>query len=353
MRILNVADFNWMSGSERHTVNLSLFDICRKFTLAATRANNLVVEFSDRAVAKRGAPFGLRGLGGGWADRRFLQTVDELHPDLIFLHFADRISNAALQEARRLSPGVIIADINIDPIDNVKNQRRLARRRGEADALFVTTAEPHLGDYAAPGSFACFMPNPVDPAIETGRGFEAEVCDFDLLFPVSDRAPREIGVDLLTPDLAVQTILRLAPETRLRAPGVGGENLVRGQAYFEALQSSRMGLALSRRASLHLYASDRMAHMFGWGLGVFLDRRAGFDRFYTPDEALFYDDLSDLSQTLARLVSDDAAARALARRGWVKTWSLFDSRRVFKYVLAQLFETGGAKGFEWPCERWQ
>jgi hypothetical protein len=77
MRILNVADFNWMTGAERHTARLSLFDIARKFSLAAIRANHLVVEFSDRAVARSGAPLRLRGLGGAWANRRFLQCVDQ------------------------------------------------------------------------------------------------------------------------------------------------------------------------------------------------------------------------------------------------------------------------------------
>ncbi|MEO8926262.1 MAG: hypothetical protein ABI306_03780, partial [Caulobacteraceae bacterium] len=169
MRILNVADFNWMTGAERHTARLSLFDIRRKFTLAATRANHLVVEFSDRAVARMGSPLRLRGLGGGWANRRFLQSVDELKPELILLHFADRIANDSLIEARRLSPGVVIADINIDPIDTEKNQGRLALRRGVADALFVTTAEPDLGRYAGSGAFAAFLPNPVDASVETGR----------------------------------------------------------------------------------------------------------------------------------------------------------------------------------------
>ena len=62
MRILIVADFNWMTGAERETANLSLFDICRKLSLAATRANHLVTEFSDRAVARWGR---VRG-GSAW-----------------------------------------------------------------------------------------------------------------------------------------------------------------------------------------------------------------------------------------------------------------------------------------------
>ena len=346
MRILNVADFNWMTGAERHTANLSLFDICRKFTLAATRADHLVVEFSDRAVARIATPW------RPGADRRFLQVVDELKPDLILLHFADQIGNAALAEARRLSPGVLVVDINIDPIDTEKNLRRLALRKGFADALFVTTAEPALAEFVGPGAFAAFLPNPVDRAIETGRVFETERPDFDLLFPASDAGPREIGPERLAPAEAVARLKAAVPSLRALTPGVGGEPKARGVRYFEALASARVGWSLSRRASLPLYASDRMAHFFGCGLAVLLDRRPGFERFYSDEEAVFYDDLDGLAESLRDLMADDAATRDLARRGWGKTWALFDSGRVLGYVLAQLADDGGATGYEWPCERW-
>jgi hypothetical protein len=354
MRILNVADFNWMTGAERDTASLSLFDIRRKFTLAATRADHLVVEFSDRAVARHAAPprlTGLTGLGGGWANRRFLQVVDELRPDLILLHFADLITNAALAEARRLSPGVRIADINIDPIWTPKNARRLGLRKGVADALFVTTAEPGLARHVAGAAFAAYLPNPVDPAIETGRVFETTT-PFDLIFPCGDEEPREIGAALTPPSVAVLTLGGAVPGLRLTTPGLGGEAQARGARYFDALASARMGWALSRRAAYPLYASDRMAHFFGWGLTVLIDRRAGFDRFYGPGEAVWYSDLEGLAAALRRLIADDAAARAIARRGWEKTWRLFGSDRVLAYVLAQLFNEGGARDYEWPTDRW-
>jgi hypothetical protein len=346
MRILNVADFNWMTGAERQTANLSLFDICRKLSFAATRADHLVVEFSDRAVDR------IAGFTRPGADKRFLQVVDELKPDLILLHFADRIGNAALAEARRLAPGVVIADINIDPIDTEKNQRRLAMRRGVADALFVTTAEPALAEFVGPGAFAAFLPNPVDRAVEAGRVFETDRLPFDLLFPASDAGPREIGVERLAPAEAIARLTAAVPDFRVLAPGVGGEPTARGVRYFEALASARIGWSLSRRASLPLYASDRMAHFFGSGLAVAIDRRAGFERFYEADEAVFYDGLDDLAKRLRALIADDETARFVARRGWDKTWALFDSGRVLAYVLAQLGETGGAASYEWPCERW-
>ena len=352
MRILNVADFNWMTGAERRTAKLSLFAICRKFTLAATRANHLVVEFSDRAVARMGGPLRARGLGGGWANRRFLQCVDELMPDLILLHFADAITNASLAQARRLSPGVRIADINIDPIDTAKNQRRLALRRGVADALFVTTAEPALGRFADAKGFAAFLPNPVDPAVETARAFEVETPAFDLLFPARENSRREIGTVFLTPSQVAARLRGAVPGLRLSTPGADGQREAGGHDYLHALQSARLGWSLSRRATLPLYASDRMAHLFGCGLGVFLDRRSGFERFYEPDEAVFYDDLAEMTAELTRLMADDDATRLMARKGWEKTWAVFDSGRVLSYVLAQLHDDGGAKGYEWPCERW-
>jgi hypothetical protein len=351
MRILNVADFNWMTGAERHTANLSLFDICRKFSLAASRADHLVVEFSDRAVARMGPR--LAGRGEARANRRLLQVVDELKPDLILLHFADRISNTALMEARKLAPGVTIADFNIDPIESDKNRRRLGLRRGVADALFVTTAEPTLGRHVGEGDFAAYLPNPVDAAIETGRAFENDRPAVDLLFPASDEGAREVGNEFLTPAEAVGRLQDQIPGLRLSAPGVGREPKARGRSYFDALMSARAGWSLSRRASLPLYASDRMAHFFGWGLAVVQDRRSGFDRFYASDECFFYDGFDQLAQGVRAILADDAAARAMARRGWEKTWALFDSQRVLAYVLAQLFDEGGAKGYEWPCERWR
>ena len=352
MRILNVADFNWMTGAERDTVRLSLFDIRRKFTHAATRADHLVVEFSDRAVARSTPPLGLKALAGRNVNRRFLQTVDELKPDLIFLHFADLISNAALHEAKALSPGVIIADIHIDPIDTAKARRRLALRQGVANALFVTTAEPALGAYAGAGAFAAFMPNPVDPAIETGRGFETSALPYDLLFAAHDNLPREMGEDRLSPFAAVRGLRERVAGLRLNTPGIAGQAEVGGTAYFAALQSARMGWSLSRRASAPLYASDRMAHILGWGLTALVDRRSGFQRFYGDDEMVFYDDLDDLAGKLIGLIGDDARARDIARRGWETTWRLFHSSRVFGYVLAQLGRDGGAQDYEWPTERW-
>ena len=217
----------------------------------------------------------------------------------------------------------------------------------------MTTAEPGLRQYAGRGAFAAFLPNPVDPSVETGRAFETPAPAFDLLFPAHDDRPREIGDESLSPSAAVARLrdqcsgpAAVMPRRRRSARGL------RIRLFPRPYVGADPGWSLSRRSSLPLYASDRMAHMFGWGLAVLLDRRAGFDRFYGDDEAAFYDGFDELIAKVRRLMADDEAAREMARRGWEKTWALFDSGRVLAYVLAQLQGGGGASGYEWPCERW-
>jgi hypothetical protein len=351
MRILNVGDFNWMTGRERDTANVDLFAIRQKLSRAAIRAGHMVVEFSDRAVSRTSAPLRLRGLGVKASNQAFLNMVEEVRPELILLNFADDIANDSLQAARRLSPGVTIVDINIDPLPDPKTRSRLELRRGAVDALFVTTAGEGLRGLAGAGAFAAFMPNPVDAAVETGRAFETSAPTVDLIFPAGDDSLRQIGGERVRPSEAVARLSAGLPGLRLATPGLGQPKL-RGQAYFEALNGARLGWALSRHNDQPLYASDRMAHMLGSGLATLLDRRTGFERFYAEDEAVFYDGLDDLVGRVRTLLADDGLRREIARRGWTRTWAVFEAGRVFDYLMQQLFRDGGAGGFEWPCDRW-
>jgi hypothetical protein len=350
MRILNVGDFNWMTGRETHTANVDLFPIRSKLTNAAIRAGHFVAEYSDRAVARRAG--GWRGASPKAARRGFLQMVDEVRPDLVLLQFADHIDAATLKEARRLSPGVSLVDINIDPLPDPKTVARLGQRKGTVDALFVTTAGPGLKRFAGDRGFVAFMPNPVDPAVETGRAFETDRTAADLILPLGDDSPRQLGDRRLPPSQIVDDLRKRVPLLRLTTPGLGSPRL-RGLRYFEALHGARMGWALSRYHDQPWYASDRMAHMLGCGLLTLIDAHSGFEHVYTQDEVVFYTALDDLEPKLAALLADDATARAMAQRGWRKTWAVFEVGRVLAYLLDQLYRDGGAADTAWPSQRWQ
>ena len=351
MRILNVGDFNWMTGRERDTANVDLFAIRQKLGRAAVRAGHMVVEFSDRAVSRTHAPFRLRPLGVRACNALFLRMVDEVRPELILLHFADDLGNETLDAARRLSPGVRIADINIDPLPSPRTRARLFRRRDAVDATFVTTAGEALREFAGRRHFVAFMPNPVDAAVETGRAFDTPSPATDLIFPVGDDSTRQMAGRTVKPSELVADLRAALPGLRLASPGLGQPRL-RGRGYFEALEGAKMGLALSRYSDQPLYASDRMAHMLGSGLLTLVDARAGFASLYAPEELAAYADLDDLKRQLRGFMADDARRRAMAEKGWRRTFSLFEAGRVFAYLLGQL-ELAATVPVEWPATRWR
>ncbi len=351
MRILNVGDFNWMTGRERDTANVDLFAIRTKLSAAAVRAGHYVAEFSDRAVARTATPLRSRRAGRSAANRAFLSLIEEVRPDLILLNFADDLDNVSLAAARRIAPGVAIADIGIDPLPDPKTIKRFTRRQGFVDASFVTTAGPALSAIPGPGAFAAYLPNPVDPAVETGRAFEVDRPDSDLVVPIGDDSARQIGLQSMRPSQALKTLAARQPGLRLSSPGLTTPRL-RGVRYIEALSRSSMGWAWSRHNDQPLYASDRMAHMLGCGLLTFVDRGAGFDRFYSDDEVGFYAHLDELAAKLARFQADDGLRRDVARRGWARTWRTFHADHVFAYLLDQLFRDGGASEAAWPTDRW-
>jgi hypothetical protein len=352
MRILNVGDFNWMSGRETHTANVDLFPIRSKLTNAAIRAGHFVAEYSDRAVARRGAAWPWRKVNPLAARRGFLQMVDEVRPDLILLHFADHIDAPTLAAARRLARGVVLVDINIDPLPDPKTIARLNARKGAVDAVFVTTAGPGLKRFAPDRGFVAFMPNPVDPAVETARAFETDRPAVDLILPVGDDSPRQFGDRRLPPSQIVAELRGRVQGLDLSTPGLGSPRL-RGWRYFEALKDARMGWALSRYHDQPWYASDRMVHMLGCGLLTLIDAGSGFDQVYTGDDVVFYSGPEDLAAKLTALLADDARARAMAAAGWRKTWGVFEVGRVFAYLLDQVYRDGGATDAAWPAQRWQ
>ncbi len=352
MRILNVGDFNWMTGRERDTANVDLFAIRQKLGRAAVRAGHMVVEFSDRAVSRSHAPLRIRRLGVRTCNALFLRMVDEVRPELILLHFADDIANATLDAARHLSPGVRMADINIDPLPSPRTRARLLARRDAVDAMFVTTGGEGLQAFAGRESFVAFMPNPVDAAVETGRAFDDPSPPNDLILPVGDDDPRQIGGRTLRTSQAMGELRAALPDLRITSPGLDQPRL-RGRAYFEALEASAMGWALSRFSDQPLYASDRMVHMLGGGLLTFVDARGGFQALYGEGGLQTYTDLDDLATQVRRFAQDDAQRRALAEAGWRRTFELFEAGRVFAYLMAQLFEEAAATDYEWPTERWR
>jgi hypothetical protein len=260
------------------------------------------------------------------------------------LGHAQSISLDTLLACRKAAPGMKIALWYIDPLWERKDTEHLYRRREALDAIFITTAGPMLADIAAPGCPTAFIPNPVDPSIETGRNFALAPGDFEYDFIFFGSIRNE-------PERAqyIQTIHeRLRDRIHLGLFGSMGNPFIFGDERDHVISHSRMALSLNRRNDVLLYSSDRMAQLMGNGLLTFTADSAGFQDLFTADEVVYFSNPDDLIGKILHYAADDSAWRETARRGWEKIHRTCSSDVIAKYMIDVVFGNPEAGDVEWP-----
>lgn len=319
-----------------------------KLTNGLIRAGHNVVTFSDREVARASTPFLSRKVGARGANRRLLAMAEDLQPDIVLLGHADTIQSGTLAELREVVPGVRLAQWNVDPLFEDDNRARIRAKQAEVDWTFATTSGPLLDALGKDGPVA-FMPNPVDPTIELGRSFDAEDLPVDIFYAVGSAgfARHHCGVESSAGAIAERLRARLPGRTFL-LPGIDGPHLG-GAAGLAALCSAKIGLNISRRNDVHLYSSDRMAHLAGNGLLVMIDRASGFGELFGEDELGFYSSEDELVAKLERYTRDHAARRAMAKRGWRAYRLMFDATRVGQYLVGVIAGRIDPSTFDWAA----
>lgn len=318
-----------------------------KLTNGLIRAGHNVVTFSDRDAARAATPLLSRKVGRRGANRRLLNLVGNLRPDLVLFGHADTIHADTVAAIRERCPGVRLAQWNVDPLFDPDNVDRIRSKIALMDCTFATTAGPLLQALAADGGQVAFLPNAVDASIERGRAFSVPVHDCDVFYAVGSAhfTRRHCGAEI-APTALVQDLRDRLPGLRFLTPGIDCRHL-EGTACMVALAGARMGLNISRRNDVHWYSSDRMAHLAGNGVLVAMERASGFDQLFSDDEVAFYDTAEGLVDILDRFGRDDVARRETARRGWVAYHAMFDATRVAQYLVAVVDQRLDPATFDW------
>ena len=107
-----------------------------------------------------------------------------------------------------------------------------------------------------------------------------------------------------------------------------------------------MGLNLSQGDPVKYYSSDRFAQLIGNGLLTFIDRKTMFENFFSNDEIIFYDSLSDLSEKILKYANDDISRIKISRKGRHKYFKYFNSSEVANFIIEKTFEFNNKK-FYW------
>ena len=228
-------------------------------------------------------------------------------------------------------------------------QAQMRERMPSCDALFATTAgEAILTPFLTGRNVVAYMPNPADTALETADNSTRPAEDFacDLFYAGQPREgdPRLDFIRRLKEALEGHPLRFDIVGMYGKAPVVGGA------AYDALLAGAKMSVNINRYFGMKWYSSDRIAHLMGSGICTALYDGDDLQRFFTPEQALFFHDVPDLVEQLLAIHRDDTRRRAIAAAGRQRYHALFSGERVLRFMLETLFNRPYSEDYEWRSE---
>lgn len=322
-----------------------------KISNGLIRNGHLVLNFSERDVARSSSLLGHSKFGRAAVNRTLLDYCRQHRPDLLMLGHADMIAPGTVTEIRNAVPGLRVLQWNVDPMFEPANVARIESKRGVVDATLVTTGIAALGGLRAGGHRVGFLPNPVDPSIERGENHLKADLPYDLFYACGHPTlpPRQVAGKDWAIDAFMTELLSGLPGVRPLLAGLHGKPRLFGAAYQQALESAALGLNISRRADWPLYTSDRMAQMIGNGMAVLIERTTGYDAIFGDDEILFFSSIDELAEKIRDAVAHPERRQAVAAKGREAYIRLFNERVVARYMVDFAFGREDATAYGWPA----
>ncbi|MEI7668649.1 MAG: glycosyltransferase [Pseudomonadota bacterium] len=342
MIILHTANF------DRKKSYRAMYNCDYKINNGMIRSGHAVYSFSDRDVARESNPLNISKLGKKTANKKWLQIFKTIEPDLVLLGHADIITNETLETAKSLKNNLKIAYYNVDALFVPSNIAAIKKRVGVVDTIYITTGGNEIKQFEAENTKSFFIPNPLDNSIEMGKAFENSNQEYDVIFCTVRSNESDARVKFM---LELQEKL---PDVKFGLYGMLGKDSVFGAEYLRVLPNAKMAVNLSRTGDRgyseqhnYLYSSDRLSHIIGNGLLAFIDKNTGLSALYSDKEAVFYQDIKDLSDKILYYKNHDKERKEIAQNGWQKAQSEFNERNVASYIVETTFSIPFSKKYIW------
>ena len=332
LTIVHVGGFpTGMKTAPHHSVEVKLSN-------GLTRLGHLVLNFSDRDIARGKSWTGSRKLGHKAVNAALLEFCRSHRPDILLMGHADMIDPQTVAAIRGEVGNIRIGQWNVDPLFEPDNVARIRRKLNVVDASFITTAGAPLDALRAGGFSISFMPNPADPSIERGRVDLQLHPPFDLFYACRNPSHplRMVCGRAWDMNEFIAALRADLPRLKMQLCGIDGAPLLVSAAYQAAVECSAIGLNISRRADHYLYSSDRIAQLAGNGCVVAIERAVGYGDYFGEDEMLFFSSFEELTEKLARLTAEPDLRMRMAFAMRARYFEKFNERNVAAHLLAVL-----------------
>lgn len=347
LKILHVANFN-----ERHDGRLFFVSVAQKLTNGFIRLGHSVLNYSDRDIVKLHRKPILMSRKNNF-NNKLLNTVINYNPNLILIGHGDLIDASTLEKIKNFNCNIKISQWFEDPLihdgpDYYRNKNKILNKLKFIDSSFITTS-PDVLKFIPKNKPFYFLPIPVDKSVENLKLFEIKNPKYDVFFAMSHGVNRGIlksgKVD--ERENFLNQLVYKNPNIKFDLYGIYGKQPIWGYEHTKILSRSKMGLNLSRGNPIKYYTSNRIASLVGNGLLTFIDKKTEYNDFFTGKEVVFYSNLNDLSKKINFFSNNEKLRKSIAKKGWKKYHSKFNSTIVADYIISKTFGIKSNNKFIW------
>ena len=342
IKILHITNFN-----ERHNGRL-FYNTGRRINNGLIRSNHSVLTISDRDIVSYHRS--LRDLDGSKKlNNKIIETIANYVPDLIILGHADLVSLTTLKFIKKYYPEIKIAQWFLDKMNEnwQKNKKRFLNKIELMDCSFCTTSPDVLSISKKHKIY--YIPNPADSSFETLKCYKNNHPIFDVFFAMSHGVHRGIlkKGKFDKRSLIINKLIDINSNIKFNLHGVSDIQPLWADDFKSSLNKSMMGLNLSQGMPTKYYSSDRIAQLIGNGILTFVDIKTKLNKFFSNDEVIFYNSLSDLSKKINFYKINNRIRNKIARKGQDKYLKHLNSTKIACYIVNKSMNFQNKEKFIW------
>ena len=343
LKLIHITNFNERFNGRLH------YNTGRRLNNGFIRLGHNVMTISDRDIIHNNK--NLMDINGRKKlQKHLLDSLKNFKADAIILGHADSITNETLAEIKDKNKNLKICQWFLDPVgkvgpDHFKNTSRIFDKEKFIDTSFLTT-DPSVLTKKLNNSF--FIPNPSDESFEILKVYENKN-ENDLFFAMSHGVHRgqlkEGKSD--NRESFINKLIKKNKNIIFDIYGMNKAQPIWGDDFLNKISRSSMGLNLSRGSSVKYYSSDRLAQLMGNGLLTFIDKKTSLGDFFNKKQAIFYDDIDDLSYKINKFKKDNKNRINIAKNGRDFYLKKFNSTLVADFILSKTFDYKSKNKFIW------
>ena len=343
LKLIHVTNFNERFNGRLH------YNTGRRLNNGFIRLGHNVMTISDRDIIHSNKNL-LDVNGKKKLQKYLLDSLKNFKADAIILGHADSVTNETLAEIKDKNKNLKICQWFLDPIgkegpDHFKNTSRIFDKEKFIDTSFLTT-DPSVLSKKLNKSF--YIPNPSDKSFEVLKAYEKKN-ENDLFFAMSHGVHRGQLKSGKSDDREsfINRLIKKNKDIIFDIYGMNKAQPVWGDDFLRKISKSSMGLNLSRGAPVKYYSSDRLAQLMGNGLLTFIHKKTFLDNFFNKKQAVFYDDIDDLSYKINKFKKDSKNRIIIAKNGRDFYLKKFNSTLVADFILSKTFDYKSKNKFIW------